>query len=191
MLSCLLIHQECTGGIVFRVKRKPFCIDFLLVLWIVTSLLACKNDKNVSEKTGMNENVKDSIVQDTDLEKMVSWTAFENAENNKPSDVSLMEANDLQSRIKAMLKDNYAEFQSDWKEETPIVIQDKILFTTGCQSGDCKANKYVLIVDFTDNNINIVNFKYGKVRSWEERAVIGLPDKLLQQFESIRKDQGL
>ncbi len=139
----------------------------------------------------MNENVKDSIVQDTDLEKMVSWTAFENAENNKPSDVSLMEANDLQSRIKAMLKDNYAEFQSDWKEETPIVIQDKILFTTGCQSGDCKANKYVLIVDFTDNNINIVNFKYGKVRSWEERAVIGLPDKLLQQFESIRKDQGL
>ncbi|MBK7525864.1 MAG: hypothetical protein IPI53_17490 [Saprospiraceae bacterium] len=90
-----------------------------------------------------------------------------------------------------MLKDEYTTFQKDWKVESPITIQDKILFTTGCQSGDCKANKYILIIDFMDNNINIINFKYGRVRSWEERAVIGLPDKLLAQFESIRKDQGL
>ena len=164
---------------------------FLIGLLLILSVLSCKQDNKVSGDAAPKESKSDSPEQDTTINELVDWKSFETSENKKPSEVSLMEANGLKSRIKAMLKDNYAEFQNDWNEETPIMIQDKILFTTGCQKGDCKANKYILILDLMDNNINIVNFKYGRVRSWEERAVIGLPDRLLQQFELIRKDQGL
>ncbi|MBK6565968.1 MAG: hypothetical protein IPN49_16145 [Saprospiraceae bacterium] len=162
----------------------------VLVLFI-TIMMSCKTDKSTSETSFKAETSQDTVDQNTPQETNSDWTVYEGAENKKPAEVSLFEAKGLQTRLKSMLKDEYTTFQKDWKVESPIIIQDKILFTAGCQSGDCKANKYILIIDFMDNNINIINFKYGRVRSWEERAVIGLPDKLLAQFESIRKDQGL
>lgn len=120
-----------------------------------------------------------------------SWAAFEKEVGKKPSEIGLMKSPELQERIKNLLKEDYERFQKDWNEETPLVVEDRIIFFTGCKSGDCKANKYAVYLDVNDNNINIVNFTFGRAKSYSERYIIGLPAGLLKEYEAIREIQGL
>ncbi|MBK8620404.1 MAG: hypothetical protein IPN79_01250 [Saprospiraceae bacterium] len=120
-----------------------------------------------------------------------TWATFEKEAGKKPSDVGLMKSAELQERIKSLLKDDYQRFQKDWNQETPLVIEDRIIFFTGCKADDCKANKYAIYLDVNDNNINIVNFTYGRAKSYAERYIIGLPAGLLKEYEAIRAFQGL
>ncbi|MFZ1704162.1 MAG: hypothetical protein WAT79_07435 [Saprospiraceae bacterium] len=129
--------------------------------------------------------------QDSVIDIKEDWSIFEMMEGKNPSDIGLITLPGLQARIKSLLKKEYDSFQNDWNEETPLIVEDRILFFSGCQRGDCKANKYVVILDVVDNNINIINFKYGSVKSWEERSIIGLSSSLLEHFEKVRVEQGL
>jgi hypothetical protein len=164
--------------------------QFVYYLFFGLFFLACKNEAGPDSGVKQSEN---AVTDPVEIPRGINeeWVTFENAAGKKPAEIGLMKSSSLQSRIKAMLKEEYEDFKNDWKEESPIMIEDRIILATGCQTGDCKANKYLLFLDVTDNNINIINFKYGRVRSWEERAIIGLPTKLLEQYESIRAEQGL
>ena len=157
----------------------------VFMLSVTTMILACKNQ----------EQPNTSSVAPTDPEKSVpsaqDWSSFDQKVGQLPSEAGFMQVPELQKRISALLKEDYERFKKDWNTETPLEMEDRILFTTGCQHSDCKANRYLLFFDLTDNNINIINFSFGRVRTWEEKAVIGLPSGYLKRFEEIREEQGL
>jgi hypothetical protein len=160
----------------------------VILLLIFVLVNGCKPSSDSPEQTATVSEKEETPVLERG--ENAEWKQFESETGKKPAEVGLMTPS-LKSRLKNLLKDEYPAFEKDWNNESAIEISDRILFTSGCQAGDCAANKYILILDIGDNNINVINFKYGRVRSWEERAVIGLPEKLLNLFENIRKDQGL
>lgn len=162
--------------------------QFLLLSSVLFFFTGCKSAAESPEQTKRETKQEETPV--IERGENAEWKNFESAVGKKPAEVGLLSAS-LKTRLKNLLKEEYAVFEKDWNEESVIDVTDRIIFTSGCQAGDCPANKYILILDVADNNINVINFKYGQVRSWEERAVIGLPDKLLEKYESIRKEQGL
>lgn len=162
--------------------------NVVILLFFSALLNGCKPSTDAAEqKSTVSEKEKIPLLESV---QNAEWKQFEITSGKKPAEVGLMTTS-LKKRLKNLLKHEYPSFEKDWNEETTIEISDNILFTSGCQAGDCFANKYILILDIADNNINVINFKYGSVRSWKERAVIGLPEKLLNLLEKIRKDQGL
>ena len=49
----------------------------------------------------------------------------------------------------------------------------------------------IVLLDLVDNNINVINFKNKKSRSFEEGAIIGMTTKIGEYFDKIRLEQGL
>src|SRR5690606_36201116 len=145
---------------------------------------SCKNGQVTETKQEPQVNVDE-------IELTEDWTVYEKMEGKLPEEAGLTKNQELQQRIKKMLGKDYSKFVSDWNTETPIVVEDRIIYISGCQKSDCKANRYLLFLDVIDNNINIINFSYGRVRSWEERSVIGLPSGHLKKYEEVREEQGL
>ena len=165
-----------------------FFRQFILLISVLFLISGCKSAPDSAEQNNPEKTKEETPV--IERGENAEWKKFENAIGKKPAEVGLLSAS-LKERLKNLLKEEYPVFEKDWNEESVIAVTDRIIFTYGCQAGDCPANKYILILDVADNNINVINFKYGRVRSWEERAIIGLPDKLLEKYESIRKEQGL
>lgn len=160
-----------------------------LTLFVILSLVSCK--ENAEKSTLAQETKAEVAPKEYPRGVNESWAAIEKEVGKKPSEIGLMKSPELQERIKNMLKEDYERFQKDWNEETPLVVEDRIIFFTGCKSEDCKANKYAVYLDVNDNNINIVNFTFGRAKSYSERYIIGLPAELLKEYEAIRGIQGL
>lgn len=156
----------------------------LLLALSFVLLFACKNEK-------VKQDVPSEAKVEVEIEHKQDWSVFEKMEGTLPEKAGLTTNEELQKRIQKMLGKNYDEFKANWNTETPIVVEDRIIYISGCQKSDCKANRYLLFLDVIDNNINIINFSYGRVRSWEERSIIGLPEGHLKIYEEIRAEQGL
>jgi len=99
-----------------------------------------------------------------------------------PTDVALLDNPLLTDRLKTLLGDDYADFRKYWNTETPIVVEDNVLSTTGCEQHNCAGNQYVLQIDLQHNNINVYHF--GKdIKSYKEKGTITLPPNLAKEFE--------
>jgi hypothetical protein len=109
----------------------------------------------------------------------------------KPAEVNLFEKYQLYPRLEKLLGIEYSTFKNDWNEETPIVAEGEFIYFSGCKAKACTENRYVLLIDLTYNNINVVNFKNTRQRSFEESSIIGLSLKMEEFIEMIRKEQGL
>lgn len=157
----------------------------VFILSFLTLFSACKNQNQPQNTVKMDDKPR------VEVQDYQDWSSFAEKVGMLPTEAGLMQVPELQKRISDLLKDDYPAFKKDWNVETPLEMEDRILFTTGCQQNDCKANRYLLYLDLTDNNINIFNFSYGRARSWEEKAIIGLPSGFLKKFEEIRQEQGL
>lgn len=154
---------------------------------IVFLFFSCKNE--TQKATEITPELVEKIVPEKGVNE--EWAKFETAVGQLPSVVGLFDSADLNARLKQLMGEEYEILKRDWNEETPIFIEDRILFATGCKKDFCANNLYLLYLDILDNNINVVNFKDQITRSYEERAIIGLPAQLLEKFETIRKSQGL
>ncbi len=108
-----------------------------------------------------------------------------------PAEVNLFEKYQLYPRLEKLMGTEFASFKNDWGEETPIEAEGEFVYFSGCKANACKENRYVILIDLSYNNINVVNFKNTRSRSFEESSIIGLSYKMEEYIEKIRKDQGL
>ncbi len=109
----------------------------------------------------------------------------------KPTEANLFEKYQLYPRLEKLLGNEFTTFKSDWNEETPIQAEGEFIYFSGCKANACRENRYVILIDLTYNNINVVNFKNTRQRSFEESSIIGLSYKMEDYIEKIRKEQGL
>lgn len=102
-----------------------------------------------------------------------------------PSDVQLFDDQELNNRIRLLLGEDYANFRKFWQTETPILMEDEVLFTTGCEQHNCAANQYILQIDLKHDNVNI--FHIGSdFKSYAEKGPIHLPPGLAKEFLIIK-----
>jgi hypothetical protein len=160
-------------------------IGLVFLLFIMVS---CKNQNEVSktESTTQTSNPAE--------ENAATPTSIAEAKNfvsKKATDVKLFEQFNLNQRIEKLLGTDFTEFKADWNEENLISQDGEILYFSGCRKGACADNKYFVLLDMMENNINIINIRNGRPKSFEEGAVIGMTDKVAEEFERIRNATGL
>jgi hypothetical protein len=160
---------------------------------VVLFLMACssKKESSTSSQTASADTAALVLEQANGSPEPQSIKELENFIGKKPSQVQLFEKFDLNKRIEKVLGSELAEFKSDWNDETPIFKDGEILYFTGCKTGACAENKYFMMLDLVENNFNIINIRNGRPRSFEEGAVIGMSDKVAEDFEKIRNAAGL
>lgn len=164
-------------------------IVFIFLLFLVVS---CKN-QNDGSKTEGAEQTSNSAEGPTPS-STATQTSIADAKNflgKKATDVKLFDQFNLNQRIEKLLGSDFTEFKADWNDENVIAQDGEILYFTGCRKGACAENKYVVLLDMMENNINIINIRNGRPRSFEEGAVIGMTDKVAAEFERIRNTPGL
>jgi len=164
-------------------------ISFLLMLFLISC--SSKKESSTSSQATAADSAALVLNEANGSPNAQSIKELENFIGKKPTEVKLFEKFDLNKRIEKVLGNELAEFNSDWNDETPILKDGEILYFTGCKKGACAENKYFMMLDLVENNFNIINIRNGRPRSFEEGAVIGMSDKLAEDFEKIRNAASL
>jgi len=171
--------------------KKNHCIMriFLFAVLLVFVLVSCKNtspeSKTEESKGEMYEGEKlETPVVRIDLNDIAQHVG------KLPKDVDLFTKYSLDARIEKIMGTDYVDFKAEWNEETPLKKDGEVMYTTGCRSGDCKSNKYLLVLDLLQNGINVYNFRGTKTKTYEEdHIIIGLPNQVQADFEKILNEQ--
>lgn len=101
-----------------------------------------------------------------------------------PAEVGLFQDVQLTSRLANLLGSDFNDFQKLWEVETPILIEENILFTTGCEQHNCFANQFILIIDLKNDNINV--YRLGLTSAdYEEKGTIRLPKGIEAEFGAM------
>lgn len=162
---------------------KKYFLSFALLAFFFTS---CKdNSSNTSEMTTDSIEVNDSSSLTAPYE---SLTSLNELKGKYPMEVKLLDNPLVKSRLEKLLKDDYANFRKFWMVETPILIEENILYATGCEQHNCAANQYVLEIDLSQNNINVYHFG-ADVKSYVEKGTIQLPKGLSEEFEVLKSNR--
>jgi len=163
---------------------------FLPLIFNFLVHLSCEPKKEAiirksANNNSLSEKMNDSVAVEVSLKNIVQLVG------KKPKDVQLFEKFSLNERLEKLLGSEFTIFRSEWNEETPIESDGEFAYFTGCKAGACAENKYFILLDLVDNNINVINFKNKKSRSFEEGAIIGMTTKIGEYFDKIRLEQGL
>lgn len=164
----------------------------LIAFSLIVFVFACSPKKDTPNTSNSVEKPStETPIVDAPKSDKPSLKSLESYVGKKPSEVQLFDNADLTQRIEKLLGADYADFKADWNEESPIMKDGEILYFIGCKSGACAENKYFIMLDLVDPNINIINMRNGRPRSYEEGAVIGMPDTVAEAFDKTRQSQGL
>lgn len=164
---------------------NPILLFFSFML-IATS---CGNDKATSQNEIPDDNLELAVI-DTDTDHALetieesSFKEYYEYANAYPMDVNLFEDAFLNERISNLMGKDYEDFKMYWETETPIIIEEGILFTTGCEQHNCFGNQFVLILDLENDNVNV--FRLGQFpEAYEEKGTIKLPKKINSEFSTM------
>ncbi|HMR87654.1 MAG TPA: hypothetical protein PKD51_05850 [Saprospiraceae bacterium] len=164
---------------------KIFSFVFLLLI----SFASCKNANTESSPEGEKSETYEGEKPETPVVR-IDLNEIAQHVGKLPKEVDLFTKYSLDARIEKIMGTDYAEFKQDWNEETPLKKDGEVMYTTGCKAGDCKANRYLLVLDLLQNGVNVYNFRQTKNKTYEEdNIIIGLPSQAQADFEKILNEQ--
>lgn len=153
----------------------------ILIFCLVLACTACNNTSKSTTQSAsgesQTENKEKAQIDKPSMEDAVKYVG------KKPSEVDLFNQYNLNKRIENTLKSDYETFKANWNEETAIMKDGEILYFIGCKTGDCASNKYFVMLDMLDTNINIIFIRGGLPKSFEESAIIGMPENVANAFQ--------
>ena len=158
----------------------------ILIFCLVLVYSACNNTSTSTTQSASGASQTDNKDQSSKETTQIDKPSMEDAVKyvgKKPSEVDLFNQYDLNKRIENMLESDYETFKANWNEETPIMKDGEILYFIGCKTGDCASNKYFVMLDMLDTNINIIFIRGGLPKSYEESAIIGMPETVANAFQ--------
>lgn len=169
--------------------RNMIRYTFLLFILIV---LSCSEKKASAPDVVTNtDTVQTQVAAVKDSVAVIDLTDAAQFLGKKPSEVGLFDQYNLKQRFKKLLGSEYETFIKDWNTESVIKKDEEILYFSACRANACDQNKYLVILDMADNNINIINIQNGRPRSFENKQIIGMSGNLLAEFERIKDSKGL
>lgn len=155
-----------------------------VLLFLSLSWSSCSyQEPEVKEEVVLEADTLQTSVPDKNTEQN-PLEYYKTLNGQYPSDTHLFKEPYLQNRLINLLGKDQNDFFQFWEVETPVIIEDNILFTTGCQQHNCNANQFILIIDLAKDNINI--FRVGMImQEYEEKGTIKLPPKIEEEFNII------
>jgi len=153
------------------------------LLALVSSVVACESTHDNNQISTDQQDTSIALKREPN-DTSAGLMSLATLNGQYPADVALLDNPLLKTRLEALLGDDYADFRKYWNTETPIVIEDNVLSTTGCEQHNCGGNQYVLQIDLNKNNINVYHFGKG-IKSYKEKGTITLPKGLSKEFEAM------
>ena len=89
-------------------------------------------------------------------------------------------------RIKKLMGADYTTMKKFWNVETPIKKFGDFIMMTGCQQHNCGDNQYVIFMDKSENNINVILIKNGTSKEWNEWGAIKLPPPFAEELAAMK-----
>lgn len=152
----------------------------ILVCAGISIISAC----NSGAKKAASNNTE--TIEAIELEDSVSDLVFIKEWVGKyPKEVDLLNQPVLNTRLKALLGNQYNDFIANWNTETPITIEGDVIHTSGCKKDECSADSYDLYIDIPSDNINVYNMQKKAVKVYTEKDSISLPEKLKKELHVI------
>ncbi|MFN8339736.1 MAG: hypothetical protein U0T36_12035 [Saprospiraceae bacterium] len=158
------------------------------LICILSVIVISCNDKKVSH-TDTEKAAQDTTTQiasNQNAPTKIDIKDLGNLVGQKPTESKIFEMDHLGKRFEKLMGEHYAEFKSDWNQETPFMKDGEIIYFVGCKAPNCSENKFFVMIDLITDNINIIHIMNGRPVSHEESSVIGMTDKLAQDFEKCR-----
>lgn len=158
----------------------------ILIFCLTLTLFACKNTPaTTSEPTVSNEVQTEQAAPTADANPNDKPSMADAGQyvGKKPSEVDLFSKYNLEKRIEQMLKGEYQNFVESRTEESVINKDGEILYFVVCKASSCPANKYFVILDMLDTNVNVISIRGNLPKSYEESAIIGMTDKIANYFQ--------
>lgn len=155
------------------------------ILTVFVALLLITSCNNQSDHDQPADGVQESLTETekpTPTEPLMPLTSFN---GQYPMEVAFLDNPLIKNRIEKLMGADYADFRKYWNVETPIVVEDSVLSTTGCEEHNCAANLYDLQIDLKNDNINIYHFS-SEIKSYKEKGDIVLPNGLAKDFEIMK-----
>ncbi len=113
------------------------------------------------------------------LDSLKAWTG------KYPKEAGILQNELIKTRLQRLLGDiKYERMLKDWNTETPVVVEQNVLATSGCEQHNCASNHYQLYIDLMSNNINIYHRADGKTDTYFEKGAIKLPAGLQKDFNT-------
>lgn len=162
---------------------------FSISLLCAILLIQCKNGPSQGEnQVAMAADSLSAQSNATSNAPLGDIKELANLTGKNPSDVAMFTKYLPDSRMKALLGVEFPDFKLDWNDASTIEKDAELVYFSGCRKDACSDNTYLVIVDLTGNQVNVMNFKGEAVRTYEEGGVIiGLTDKLAEEVKRLRK----
>lgn len=153
----------------------------LITLFFITS---CNNEQQPQNVPNVPF---DSLTAKPNPTPKENLMVLDSLNGQYPIEVKFLDNPLIKNRIEKLLGSDYSNFRKYWNVETPIVVEDNVLSTTGCEEHNCGGNQYILQIDLKNNNINIYHFS-SKVQAYKENGDIVLPPGIAKDFEIMKSN---
>ncbi|ASZ14244.1 hypothetical protein KTO58_02720 [Chitinophaga pendula] len=170
-------------------------------VWLLATALsfaACQHSGNESgSKTtdGITTNTGgDTVVTSAPAEQAAPATTvselvfMKNLAGKYPASVELFKNEALAKRLQTLLGDEYATFSKNWNVETPIIVEEEVVATSGCKQHACPDDDYLLYADLKNDNINVYNLRKGKLKVYAEKGNITLPAHMEKELATTKSN---
>ncbi|MDI9873832.1 hypothetical protein [Flectobacillus rivi] len=97
-----------------------------------------------------------------------SMTFLRKLQGKYPFDVKLFNSQSLTTRLKKLLGNRYQFMVSTWAVEVPIEVKNNLFVANGCEQHNCGATNFIIVYDFTKNNLSAGIREGDKVNTYSE-----------------------
>lgn len=113
---------------------------------------------------------------------------FMNDVGKTATEIKLWEHKEIGARLQKLMGADYAKMKKFWNVETPIKKFGDFIMMTGCEQRNCGDNKYLIFMDKSEGNINVVHIDKGKTKVWKEYGEIDLPPPFAEELAALKSD---
>jgi hypothetical protein len=157
-----------------------------MILLAFVSLYSCADKGNNTSA----DNKPPALTVDTlSADTIVDGNKWSGTAGKKLSEVEFLTNPVIKKRLMALMGQEFDLMVQDWTQEEGIIVSENILMASGCSKSNCAGNHYIVLYDMIYNNLNVINFKQNRIRSYEENGVIGMPAKVQEAFDGIYASQ--
>ncbi len=159
----------------------------LSIIFIFVLFFSCKESPKSSAVDGVGteaataEDTKTTSPANNNVNELLPHVG------KMPSEADVFNLANLGERIKKIMGKHYINYNSGWFDKLPLQKYEDYIFFGGCEFENCDGVKYFIIVDLTENNVNVLHYGGKRGYSFEEGAIIGMPDYISDAFDKFRK----
>lgn len=111
---------------------------------------------------------KIAVMQHNTVGDEPSMAFLRKLQGKYPFDVKLFNSQSLTTRLKKLLGNRYQFMVSTWAVEVPIEVKNNLFVANGCEQHNCGATNFIIVYDFTKNNLSVGIREGDKVNTYSE-----------------------